>query len=55
MTTWEECAIQDGLLKKDGTLNKQGIQEMSDLLNSDCKGSYENGYGSFLESRLGDE
>ena len=53
-TTWEDYAIKDGLLRKDGMLNIAGKKMMEDLLNSPSMGSYENGYGSFLEGRLDD-
>jgi len=48
----EEMAIEDGYLKKDGTLNKKGYRAMKDLLESECKGKFENIYGSYLESCL---
>ena len=53
--SWEDYAVADGLLKKNGALNIAGRREMYSLLNSPCKGSYENGYGSFLESRNEDD
>jgi len=46
----EDMAREDGYLKKDGTLNKQGYKAMKQLLDSDCKGKYELIYGSYLES-----
>lgn len=52
--TYEDWAKEDKFLNENGTLNRNGYRTMMCLVNSSCRGKYENGYGYFLLSRTRD-